>query len=220
MWFDMSGSEPRWILGDADKLCIPQNLAHICSLAFSPVKAILEGAPCDDQGIRVVAVRQQVEERSSTTAAQVQARKDTEEPKFSAVTLLMGNASESDSSESIGLDDKPLLSEYSKDPLKEMRREWFENSSDTDSANFEYIRDGQAIDRNDIPLHEQETIRTGLYHGWQIAAEEYDTGHDGWTLTNLMVNVEITVLAGLREHHVVAIRAYTSDSFRLFNGPM
>jgi hypothetical protein len=62
------------------------------------------------------------------------------ENRFAMVSdLTMGNASESDLNQAIGLDDPAVLARCIAEPLTEMLREWRENGSDTDWVNFKYV---------------------------------------------------------------------------------
>ena len=45
------------------------------------------------------------------------------------------------------------------------------------------------------------------------------TGHDGWELQQFL-DLASSRQAGLQREHVIALRLYTSDSFRLFNAGM
>ena len=142
------------------------------------------------------------------------------DPKFVATTKLrMGQSSESDLNHSIGFHKSKVLSECIADPLAAMHKEWQDHGTDKDFANFIYICHGRARCESDIPTHVRETFRTGKYHGGSISQEDYDAGHDGWDLSGFCA-LEAAVLADLQGYHVAAIRAYTSDSFSLFNEPM
>ena len=147
------------------------------------------------------------------------AQKEAVETKFVATKLSMGNASESDLKEALGLNDPTVLSKCIAEPMKEMEREWLANASDTDWANFKYVCHCRARNAAEIPLHVRETFRLGHYHGGSITESEYDTGHDTMDLA-AFCELEVSKLAGLGPHHVAAIRLYTSDSFRLFNAAM
>ena len=125
--------------------------------------------------------------------------------------LTMGNASESDLNQAIGLDDPAVLARCIAEPLTEMLREWRENGSDTDWVNFKYVCHGRARFDADVPLHVRETFRTGKYHGGSITEDEYDAGHDAWDL-DAFCELEAAKLAGLGRHifsKVLCLATYT-----------
>jgi hypothetical protein len=103
------------------------------------------------------------------------------EPRFSAPKLTLGNTSESDLKQAIGLDDPAVPAQCTVMPLTQMARQWRENSSDADWVNFNYIRHGKAHEGADVPLYVRETFRKGRYHGGSIREDEY-AGHDGMDL--------------------------------------
>ena len=100
-----------------------------------------------------------------------------------------------------------------------MKKEFLEKGSKRDIANFMYITSGSARVQDDIPEHVKETFLVSKYHGGPIVEAEYDMGHDKMDLDDF-VNHETSRAAGLKRHHVAAIRLYTSDSYVLFNGPI
>ena len=193
--------------------------------SFSPVKqagvwkVVGVNRVQKDLKVEVIAQTQPHRTPASAPAAPVTTQKEAPEPKFSATQLSMGNASESDLNEALGLNDPAVLSQCIAEPLKTMEREWLASGSDTDWANFKYVCRGRARQGEHIPLHVRETFRAGQYHGGSITEDEYDTGHDGMDLA-AFCELEAAKLAGLRPHHVAAIRLYTSDSFMLFNSAM
>jgi len=140
------------------------------------------------------------------------------ENKYAAIRLILGSPEHSDLKECLGLDDPFEFSELLKNPLKAMRREWMAAGSENDQANFDYVCRG-TVAPDEYPDHVKESLRTGVYHGGAIADGEFDTGHQGMDLKDF-TNHEISRLAGLQDHHVAAIRLYTSSSYPLFNQPM
>jgi len=140
------------------------------------------------------------------------------ESKYAAIRLILGSPERSDLKECVGLNDPFEFSELLKNPLKAMRREWMAAGSENDQANFDYVCRG-TVAPDEYPDHVKESLRTGVYHGGAIADGEFDTGHQGMDLKDF-TNHEISRLAGLQDHHVAAIRLYTSSSYPLFNQPM
>jgi len=141
------------------------------------------------------------------------------EPKFAGYSLVLGTACSSDLKECLGLEDDYDFGELFKNPLKSMKDEFLKNGSERDIANFNYVTTGIARADGDIPQHVKETFLVGRYHGGTIVQADYDTGHDQMDLDDF-VNHGTSRAAGLKRHHVVAVRMYTSDSYVLFNGPI
>jgi hypothetical protein len=56
-----------------------------------------------------------------------------------------------------------------------------------------------------MPAHVQDDIRRGWYHGGPLAPEDYDHGHDGWTLQTF-VEHDNSHRAKLSETNVLAVR--------------
>ena len=142
------------------------------------------------------------------------------EDKFVAMKLILG-ASEVAAG---GLDKATgLTDEYKaaclRDPLASIEMELLLHGSKKDCENFYYILDGTAQTWDDYPAQVQEDIRSGTYHGGSLGPDDYDAGHAGMKLEDF-VNHPTSKLAGLKPHHVVVLRLYTSSSFRKFNGPL
>lgn len=140
------------------------------------------------------------------------------ESKYAAIRLILGSPERSDLRECLGLEDAFEFGELLKNPLKAMKNEWYAAGGDNDRANFDYVVRG-TVDPAEYPEHVQESLRTGVYHGGQIQQGEFDTGHDGMDLKDF-TNHENSRAAGLQDHHVAAIRLYTSSSYPLYNKPM
>ena len=139
--------------------------------------------------------------------------------KFVGVKLNMGNPSDSDLREMIGLEENKTFGEGMQDPLKAMECEWKTTGSEEDYANFQYVVYGKACMPEWIPKHVKKSLESGKYHGGSLAAADFDRGHTGWTLEDFCDTLS-SEHAGLQKEHVVALRLYTSDSFRLFNDSM
>jgi len=56
-----------------------------------------------------------------------------------------------------------------------------------------------------MPEHVRDDVRRGFYHGGPLAPDDYDYGHDGWTLQNF-VEHEHSHSAMLSETNVLAVR--------------
>jgi len=140
------------------------------------------------------------------------------ESKYATIRLILGSPERSDLKECVGLEDPFEFGELMKNPLKAMKQEWLANGSEDDLANFDYVVKG-TVEPDEFPGHVKESLRTGVYHGGKIEDGEFDTGHDGMDLKDFS-NHESSRAAGLQDHHVAAIRLYTSSSYPLYNQPM
>ena len=102
-----------------------------------------------------------------------------------------------------------------------MEQEWRsngrmdENGILIDMANFTYITKGRA--RDPIPEHMKQILTNPAPGG--PTESDFDAGHDGMTATDFQ-ELEESKIAGLKLHHVVALRLYTSNSYPLFNDPI
>lgn len=88
-----------------------------------------------------------------------------------------------------------------------------------DKENLQYILRGRAQHPDDLPRQVKEDIRTGHYHGGDLAPGDYDDGHRNMTLADFMQTREV-VIAKLSEAELVATRLYTTSSYKLFNTPL
>ena len=131
----------------------------------------------------------------------------------------MGSSDQSDLKEALGFSDVREFGKAMLDPKAAMMKEWLQNGSPQDMANWEYVANGTARDDRDIPEHVKEFIRQGKYHGGKLKREDFDTDHDGMDLQDFVDHPD-SKDAGLLDHHVIAARLYTTDSYTLFNGPM
>lgn len=50
-----------------------------------------------------------------------------------------------------------------------------------DMQNFYYV-EGTALDKNKIPKYVKKALKKGQYNGVGLMPENFDTGHEGWTL--------------------------------------
>ena len=139
--------------------------------------------------------------------------------KFQVRTIVLGkpDVAAAGIKEFIGLDDQIIFSLVMEDPLKSMRREWFENGSANDKANFIYVVSGTA--GKDLPDHVVQSLADGKYHGGELKEGEFDQGHEGMTLSDF-VNLPECKQANLKLFHAAAIRLYSSDSYQLFTEPL
>jgi len=139
--------------------------------------------------------------------------------KFAALKLILGSADQSDLKYEVGLDNDFEFGALMLDPLQSMEQEWRSNGSNTDMANFTYITKGRARHPNDIPVHIKfANPQPGGLTEVDFDAD-FDAGHDGMTAKDFQ-NLDESKTAGLRLHHVVALRLYTSTSYPLFNTAM
>jgi len=165
------------------------------------------------------AVHQQVtSEEMAAVIAMWQEVGDSDD-KFTASKLSLGNPDDSDLREILGLEDNVIFGNGMEDPVKAMKLEWRERGSEKDWANFRYVLEGVACDPEWVPEHVKESLLSGVYHGGSLSAADFDAGHEGWELQQFL-ELPSSQQAGLQREHVVALRLYTSDSFRLFNAGM
>ena len=137
--------------------------------------------------------------------------------KFAAVKLILGRPDQSDLKHELGLEDDDEFGSLMRDPLQSMEQEWRSNGEPTDIANFTYIAKGRARNPDDIPEHTKQELANPSQDG--PTESDFDAGHDGMTASDFQ-NLDESKTAGLRKHHVVAVRLYTSNSYPLFNKPM
>ena len=133
--------------------------------------------------------------------------------KFAAVKLILGRSHQSDLKHELGLEDTREFARLMREPLQSMEQEWRSNGSPTDMENFKYITEGRA--RDPIPVHIMSEL---LADPAGPTESDFDAGHDGMTALHFL-NKEISSAARLQLHHV-ALRLYTSSSYRFFNKPM
>jgi len=119
----------------------------------------------------------------------------------------------------VGLDDERVLAHHWLDPVKSIIKEILDTGDENDCDNLFYIMRGEAQKHDDLPAQVKRDIENGTYHGGLLGTTDYDAGHAGWTLDDFC-KLEQAVLAGLKAHHVIVLRLYTSSSYRQFNGPL
>ena len=140
--------------------------------------------------------------------------------KFSARALELGDATLAalGLNSALGLTNEQLATQL-KQGKEAIETEILEHGDAADRANLEYVLHGIARDPAHIPVHVQAELDAGVYHGGSINAADFDAGHDGMAFADF-VNHQYSRLAQLSEAHVLALRLYTSSSFRKFNGPL
>jgi len=143
----------------------------------------------------------------------------TVEVKYSQRKMQFGSAETSNLKDYLGFANDEEYHKLMMKPLEEMEREWQQNGDAKDQANFNYVTRGVACNPEFIPEHVKETFRTGKYHGGDIKQAEYDQGHDMYTLETF-VQLPQSKQAKLQDHHVAALRMYTTDSYGKFNKPL
>jgi len=146
-----------------------------------------------------------------------------EEPKFLVKMIEFGRADEAAAGlrAFVGLDDQVTFALVMEDPLRSMRREWFEHGSSEDKQNFNYVVSGRACEEEHayFPAHVKESIAAGKYHGGILKPGEFDAGHQGMTLQDF-VDLQQCRDAALQPFHVAALRLYSSSSYLLFTQPL
>uniref|UniRef100_A0A7S4NVV3 Mono(ADP-ribosyl)transferase n=1 Tax=Guillardia theta TaxID=55529 RepID=A0A7S4NVV3_GUITH len=95
-------------------------------------------------------------------------------------------------------------------------REIEEHGEQSDIDNLRYILAGTAGDEKWIPPHVKAQLASRQYHGGAIEEEDYDYLHRGMTLEDFLHHPH-SVRAKLSKENVLALRLYTSDTFRLIN---
>jgi hypothetical protein len=144
-----------------------------------------------------------------------------ETPKFCARKISVGSSAVSAKGlrSAVGLEDDNVLANMLKDPEHTIECEILVAGDKDDIDNFYSVKDGTSGKWDDTPDHVKLSFQTGNYHGGDITESEYDTGNTGKKLADFHKH-EASVLAGLVIWHVLVIRLYTSNSFRLFNAPL
>jgi hypothetical protein len=88
-----------------------------------------------------------------------------------------------------------------------------------DLANLNYILKGVAQDEASLPEHVVRQITLGEYHGGPLEKDDFDYNHTGMRFADFMKLSEVSV-AKLSESNVLALRLYTTSSYRRINGPL
>ena len=134
--------------------------------------------------------------------------------KFEILKLILGNPADSDLREFLGLEDNGIFGKGMLDMVSAMKDEWREHGSEDDWANFIYVKKGRACDPEWIPTHVKASFSSGA-----MSEADFDTGHSGMYLQDFL-NLTSSKLAGLKIEHILALRLYSSSSYRLFNNFM
>eukprot|EP00747_Dinoflagellata_sp_TGD_P192645 gnl/TRDRNA2_/TRDRNA2_57751_c0_seq1.p1 gnl/TRDRNA2_/TRDRNA2_57751_c0~~gnl/TRDRNA2_/TRDRNA2_57751_c0_seq1.p1 ORF type:complete len:455 (-),score=84.90 gnl/TRDRNA2_/TRDRNA2_57751_c0_seq1:43-1407(-) len=144
----------------------------------------------------------------------------TKEDKFEMRKLVLGQSSDAAGGIEglIGLDEDEL-NEMARHGLDGMRKEFEQQGDEKDKANFRYIVDGIALEDDWMPEHVKKSIKDQKYHGGHLAPGDFDMNHKGFRLNDFVDHADAK-LAKLKEHHVAALRLYTTNSFRKFNEPL
>ena len=140
--------------------------------------------------------------------------------KYVARTLVMGKpeAAAHGLLAALGLDPRVFGLQYAKGE-QAILDEFERHGSEEDKANLKYVYSCKALDPAAIPAHVQEQIAKGSYHGGELKPGDFDRGHDGMQLDDF-VNHPSIAAAMLNRAEVLAIRLYTTTSFRQFNNPL
>ena len=117
----------------------------------------------------------------------------------------------------IGLTDKDL--EGDDKAISNMQDEFIRNGSLQDLQNFYYVCYGHGQNQNDMPDHVKDDIKRGTYHGGLLLPGEYDDGNRDLTLNDFKERLEAS-LSGLTKAHVLALRLYSTSSYKRFNQPL
>jgi len=143
------------------------------------------------------------------------------EPKFAATMLTIGESeiAARGLQAALGLDDDAVLAGFMLDPIAAIQVEVLRHGSENDCDNFYYILRGVSQKTMDLPAQVKRDMASCTYHGGTLEEGEYDRGHKDWRLADF-VNHETSKLAGLKSHHVLALRLYTSSSYDKFNRPL
>lgn len=91
-----------------------------------------------------------------------------------------------------------------------------------DRANLHYVYRCR-VARANYPQHVQEQISTKHYHGGLLKPGDFDKGHDGMRLDDFVEKANAMLgpdAAKLDRVHVLALRLYTTSSYRQFNDPL
>ena len=115
----------------------------------------------------------------------------------------------------LGLDDATLAQQLAIGVdaiVNEIKR----SGTDEDRANLAYVLHGIACEETSLPEHVKTSCEKGSYHGGNLAEGDFDYGHDGMCFDDFMKLREVKV-AQLDKAHVLALRLYTSTTYRSIN---
>jgi hypothetical protein len=110
-----------------------------------------------------------------------------------------------------------LLGTVLRQGLSTIEVEFLEHGTEEDKANLHYVLHSKACEN--IPAHVQRDVARGWYHGGPFLAGDFDTGHEGMNLDAFMQHRH-SQIAQLEKPHVLALRLYTTSSFRSINDPL
>ena len=99
-----------------------------------------------------------------------------------------------------------------------MQDEFILNGSLQDLENF-FCPLRIAQNQADMPAHFKDDLQQGKYHSGDILPEEYDEGNRGKRHKDL-VGHENSQYSALTANHVLAIRLYSTSSYKRFNQPL
>ena len=145
----------------------------------------------------------------------------TEDPnKFSIRALSLASAEDAAHGleTALGLSDKSLLGNLLKSGLDAIQNEFLSSGNSEDADNFRYVYEGRAR-KTHIPEHVVSEIKRGMYHGGPIVEADFDTGHDDFTLDDFLQH-DFCTIAELSREHVLALRLYTTSSYRRITLPL
>jgi len=133
-------------------------------------------------------------------------------------TLILGRPAEAAQglNAAIGLHDEQL-SDFLQAQDEAIVREFLDHGTAEDRANLLYVFRGVA--QRDLPPQAQRDIAAGCYHGGALAPGDYDEGHEGMCLDDFVAHSHSTI-AGLSRAHVLALRMYTTSSYRRITTPL
>jgi len=121
----------------------------------------------------------------------------------------------------LGIDDPALRGSLLKLGLEAVELEFAEHGDAQDKANLHYVLHGAAADEasKEFPPHVREDYARGSYHGGALPPGDYDHGHGGMRLDDFVAHPHAQI-AKLSRSHVLALRLYTTSSYRLLNAPL
>ena len=142
------------------------------------------------------------------------------DPKLAASELTLGRVEEATLGlrEMVGLDDEQLAKAL-KEGVEGIAREFENHGEKHDRENLHYVLHGVACDEDYLPSQVKADIANGSYHGGKLVAGEYDAGHAGMRLEHFL-QLEPAQQSRLTLPEILALRLYTTSSFRCFNNPL
>jgi hypothetical protein len=143
------------------------------------------------------------------------ARPPEPEAKYQARSLVLGASqlAARGIAYAVDLDDEKVLAHHWLDPVKSMIKELLDTGDENDCDNLWYIMRGKAQNTDDLPAQVKRDIERGKYHGGLLGPTDYDQGHAGMTMDDFC-KLPQAVLAGLKPHHIIALRVSGIDTER------